>query len=66
MPFTFDYFRVVASLQYAHSSHWHSVFDCDSLDLVIDFAAPIPILSSHAGRTFTGIIVTLRVPLMPS
>jgi hypothetical protein len=62
MPLPFDYFRVVASLQYAHGSHWHSVFDCDSFDLVFDFAASIPILSSHAGRTFTDIIVILRIP----
>jgi hypothetical protein len=63
MPFAFDYFRVVASLQYAHGSHWHSVFDCDSFDLVFDFAASIPILSSHADRTFTDIIVTVRLRL---
>jgi hypothetical protein len=37
-----------------------SIFDCDSLISSLT-AASIPILSSHAGRTFTDIIVTLRL-----
>jgi hypothetical protein len=39
----------------------HLVFDCDSVDLVVGFAALIPMLFSHGGRTFMDIIVTLRL-----
>jgi hypothetical protein len=41
----------------------HSAFerDCDSIDFVTACAASIPIVSSHAGRTFTDIIITLRL-----
>jgi hypothetical protein len=62
MPFAFDYFRVVASLQYAYGLHSTFGFRLQFFDLVVDFAASVPILSSHAGRTFMVIIVTLRVP----
>jgi hypothetical protein len=41
--------------------HWALGFRLRFFDLIVDFAASIPILSSHADRTFTDIIVTLRL-----
>jgi hypothetical protein len=61
MPFAFDHLRAAVSLQYASGSHWAFGVRLLFLDLIVDFAASIPILSSHADRTLTDIIVILRL-----